>query len=68
MVSFLVLSLLVPKAAYAHHGAQLQGLGLLHTGNVNGFEETRFGFTLGVGGQGAGISHFCLLTFFFAGP
>src|SRR6266571_5069975 len=46
---FFLLALLLPQPAQTHHRAQLQGLGTLAAGNLNGLMKTRFGFRLRLG-------------------
>src|SRR5262249_24125318 len=43
MTGLLLLGLSLPQPTQTHHRSQLQGLGSLAAGNLNGFEETRFG-------------------------
>src|SRR5712692_9994604 len=54
-----VLALLLPEASEAHHGSQLQGLGTLAAGNLDGLVKTGFSFRLRLGARcwalGAGV-------------
>jgi len=53
MVSFMLLALLLPQPRQTRCRSQLPPLCSLVVGDLNDFEKTRFGFALGVGGQGA---------------
>jgi hypothetical protein len=56
-VRFSLLALLLPETTEARGGAQFEGFRLLLARNLYGFVKARFGFALGIGGQGSGIGN-----------
>src|SRR5262249_30235827 len=63
--SFFFLALALPQSAQAHHRPQLQRLRLLPPSNFNSLLKTRFGFGMGIRGQGSGVRNFELSTWNF---